>query len=78
MKIVFAMLLASLAVSAQAQTMQARPSGSAAMNDAADVITVDYTGFAVSSLNEAIRFWTEALGFTLERRSEMGAASYIR
>ena len=38
----------------------------------AGVIAVDHTGFAVSSLDEAVRFWTEALGFTLERRSEMG------
>ncbi len=42
------------------------------MNDAANVISVDHTGFAVSSLDEAVRFWTEALGFTLERQSEMG------
>lgn len=72
MKIMFAMLLVSVAASAQAQTIQARPSGNAAMNDAATVITVDHTGFAVSSLDEAIRFWTAALGFTLERQSEMG------
>ena len=44
------------------------------MTDAANVITVDHTGFAVSSLDAAIRFWTEALGFTLERQSEMGGA----
>jgi len=42
------------------------------MNEATNVIAVDHTGFAVSSLDEAIRFWTEALGFTLERQSEMG------
>ncbi|WP_019515650.1 VOC family protein [Sphingomonas sp. Mn802worker] len=42
------------------------------MTDAAIVLAVDHTGFAVSSLDEAVRFWTEALGFTLERRSEMG------
>jgi catechol 2,3-dioxygenase-like lactoylglutathione lyase family enzyme len=42
------------------------------MTDAANVIAVDHTGFAVSSLDEAIRFWTGALGFTLERQSEMG------
>jgi hypothetical protein len=42
------------------------------MIDAANVIAVDHTGFAVSSLDEAVRFWTEALGFTLERKSEMG------
>lgn len=44
------------------------------MTDAANVIAVDHTGFAVSSLDEAIQFWTEALGFTLERQSEMGGA----
>jgi lactoylglutathione lyase len=42
------------------------------MTDAANVIAVDHTGFAVSSLDEAVRFWTRALGFTLERQSEMG------
>jgi lactoylglutathione lyase len=42
------------------------------MTDAANVIAVDHTGFAVSSLDEAVHFWMEALGFTLERQSEMG------
>lgn len=42
------------------------------MKDAANIIAVDHTGFAVSSLDEAVRFWTGALGFTLERQSEMG------
>ena len=28
---------------------------------------VAHTGFSVSSLDEAVRFWTEALDFTLER-----------
>lgn len=42
------------------------------MTGAANVIAVDHTGFAVSSLDEAVHFWTEALGFTLERQSEMG------
>ncbi|MEG3091279.1 VOC family protein [Sphingomonas sp. PB1R3] len=42
------------------------------MTDAANVMAVDHTGFAVSSLDEAVRFWTGALGFTLERQSEMG------
>lgn len=37
------------------------------MNDAANVIAVDHTGFAASSLVEAIGFWTGALGFTLGR-----------
>jgi catechol 2,3-dioxygenase-like lactoylglutathione lyase family enzyme len=72
MKIMIAMLLASVAAGAQAQTVQARHSESTTMNDATNVIAVDHTGFAVSSLDEAIRFWTRALGFTLERQSEMG------
>ncbi|MBB3359452.1 catechol 2,3-dioxygenase-like lactoylglutathione lyase family enzyme [Novosphingobium capsulatum] len=72
MRIIFVMLLASVAAGAQAQTAQARPGESATMNDATNVIAVDHTGFAVSSLDEAIRFWTEALGFTLERQAEMG------
>lgn len=38
----------------------------------ANVIAVDHAGFAVSSLDESIGFWTGALGFTLERQSEMG------
>ncbi len=42
------------------------------MTDVANVIAVDHAGFAVSSLGEAVRFWTGALGFTLERQSEMG------
>jgi hypothetical protein len=78
MKMMPAMLLASLTAGAQAPTVQARLSESTAMNDAANVITVDHTGFAVSSLDEAIRFWTGALGFTFERQSEMGATSCIR
>ena len=42
------------------------------MNDATNVIAVDHTGFVVSSLDEAVRFWIGALGFELERKSEMG------
>ena len=72
MKIMFAMLLVSVAAGAQALTPQARPNESAVMTDAANVIAVDHTGFAVSSLDEAVRFWTGALGFKLERQSEMG------
>lgn len=66
------MLLVSVAAGAQAVKPQARPSESAVMTDAANVIAVDHTGFAVLSLDEAVRFWTEALGFKLERQSEMG------
>ena len=57
---------------AWAQAAQTWPNEGAVVTDAANVIAVDHTGFAVSSLDEAIRFWTEALGFTLERQSEMG------
>ena len=71
MKIRFAMLLVSVAADARALTPQAQPNESAVMTDTAIVITVDHTGFVVSSLDEAIRFWTGALGFMLERRSEM-------
>ncbi|WP_420131860.1 VOC family protein [Rhodopseudomonas sp.] len=42
------------------------------MDNNAGVTNVDHIGFAVSSLEEAVRFWTEALGFTLERQAEMG------
>lgn len=42
------------------------------MTDVANIIAVDHTGFAVSSLDEAVWFWTGALGFTLERQAEMG------
>ncbi|MCT8358375.1 VOC family protein, partial [Xanthomonas citri pv. anacardii] len=72
MKIIFVMLLASVAAKAQAPTPQARCSESEAMNNDARIIAVDHTGFAVSSLDEAVRFWTGALGFKLERQSEMG------
>ena len=68
----FAMLLASVAAGAQALTPQTRPNEGTVMKDAANVIAADHTGFVVSSLDEAVRFWTEALGFTLERQSEMG------
>jgi catechol 2,3-dioxygenase-like lactoylglutathione lyase family enzyme len=66
------MLLVSVAAGAHAVTPQARPIESAVMTDATNVIAVDHTGFAVSSLDDAIRFWTGALGFRLERQSEMG------
>ncbi|MFG0411126.1 VOC family protein [Pseudomonas sp. NY5710] len=34
------------------------------------VYAADHIGCAVGSLEEAIRFWTIGLGFTLERQSE--------
>ena len=66
-------MLLRLPVAAKAQPLPPAPlSESTARKDAANVVAVDHTGFAVSSLDEAVRFWTEALGFTLERQSEMG------
>lgn len=41
----------------------------------AGVVAVDHVGFSVASLDEAVRFWTEAMGFDLARRSEMGGAA---
>ena len=41
------------------------------MAEDAGVIAVDHTGFSVASLEEAIQFWTEAMGFDLTRRGEM-------
>ena len=46
------------------------------MNSNHSVYAVDHIGFAVSSLEEAIRFWTIGLGFTLERQSEMEDHSF--
>lgn len=42
------------------------------MAEDAGVIAVDHIGFSVASLEEAIQFWTEAMGFDLARRGEMG------
>ncbi len=42
------------------------------MAEDAGVIAVDHTGFSVTSLEEAIQFWTEAMGFDLTRQGEMG------
>ncbi len=42
------------------------------MTDNVGVIAVDHTGFSVASLEEAIQFWTEAMGFDLVRQGEMG------
>ena len=47
-------------------------SENAAMTEPARIMAVDHAGFTVSSLDEAIRFWIEALDFTLERQAEMG------
>lgn len=72
MKIITAMPLLPIAAGAQTPASQGRHSETIVMTDADNVIAVDHTGFAVTSLDEAVRFWTEALGCTLERRSEMG------
>ena len=37
-------------------------------------IAVDHTGFTVSSLDEAVRFWTEAIGFELVGKGELAGA----
>ncbi|WP_052250890.1 VOC family protein [Xanthomonas sacchari] len=42
------------------------------MNIKTDTVVVDHAGFSVSSLEEAIKFWTEAMGFELVRTGEMG------
>lgn len=42
------------------------------MTDHAGAIGIDHTGFSVASLDDAVRFWTEAMGFDLVRRGEMG------
>ena len=71
MKIMVATLL--LPVAAGARTPRRMPHReTTVMTNTANVIAVDHTGFAVSSLDKAVRFWIEALGFTLERQSEMG------
>ncbi|MGZ9706400.1 VOC family protein [Pseudomonas sp. GNP013] len=48
------------------------------MNSNHMVHAVDHIGFAVSSLEEAIRFWTIGLGFILERQSEMGGSFILQ
>lgn len=35
-------------------------------------VVVDHVGFSVSSLEDAIKFWTEAMGFKVVRKGEMG------
>ncbi len=42
------------------------------MDEDAGVIAVDHTGFSVTSLERRLQFWTEAMGFNLARRGEMG------
>lgn len=66
------MLLLPFAAGTPPLTTQTQDSKSAAMTDSGNVTAVDHTGFAVSSLDEAVRFWTGALAFKLERQSEMG------
>lgn len=40
--------------------------------DDAGVVAVDHTGFSVASLDAALHFWTEAMGFACVRRGNMG------
>ncbi|MCW6507925.1 VOC family protein [Lichenifustis flavocetrariae] len=44
------------------------------MANDAGVMAVDHMGFSVGSLEDALQFWTEAMGFVLVRQSEMGGA----
>lgn len=36
------------------------------------ILRSDHVGFSVGSLDDALRFWTDGLGATLERTGEMG------
>ncbi|MBV6812715.1 VOC family protein [Xanthomonas campestris pv. passiflorae] len=65
-------LLLALASLTQIIASRTYWNGAATVDSNAGVTSVDHIGFAVSSLDEAIRFWTEALGFTLERQAQMG------
>lgn len=42
------------------------------MANSATVTAVDHIGFSVASLDDAIHFFTEAMGFALARRGETG------
>ncbi|VVT15244.1 Glyoxalase [Sphingomonas sp. EC-HK361] len=40
-------------------------------------VAIDHMGFSVASLDEAVAFWTDAMGFELVRTGEMGG-SFLR
>ena len=41
------------------------------------VLKADHTGFCVTSLAEALPFWTDVLGFTLQRQGEIGPGEFL-
>ena len=41
------------------------------------VLAADHTGFCVTSLEGALPFWTDVLGFELLRRGEIGAGEFL-
>lgn len=41
------------------------------------VLAADHTGLCVTSLEEALPFWTDVLGFELLRRGEIEAGSFL-
>lgn len=41
------------------------------------VLTADHTGFCVTSLEKALPFWTDCLGFKLLRRGEIGSGHFL-
>lgn len=42
-----------------------------------NVLKADHTGFCVRSLKEALPFWTDVLGFELQRQGEIDAGSFL-
>lgn len=41
------------------------------------ILTTDHTGFSVTSLEKALPFWTELLGFELLRQGEIGPGAFL-
>ena len=41
------------------------------------VLALEHTGLSVGSLKAALPFWTDVLGFTLERRGEIAAGPFL-
>lgn len=47
------------------------------MIDTVTVLAVDHTGFCVTSLDAALPFWIDVLGFTLLRTGEIGPGDFL-
>lgn len=47
------------------------------MTDRIAVLDVDHTGLCVTSLDEALPFWTDVLGFALLRTGEIGPGEFL-